>query len=79
MLSLPSLVLPRTHRAKNASRRLTSQRNMGLMLAVTDGVLPGVTEAYFALSLCTIYLSPQLLRPMANRVVVREHNPAGGA
>ena len=29
---------------------MVSQRNMGLMLAATDGVLPGTTWLYFALS-----------------------------
>ena len=28
---------------------MVSQRNMGLMLAATDGVLPGLTWLYFAL------------------------------
>ncbi len=29
---------------------MVSQRNMGLMLAATNGVLPGTTWLYFALS-----------------------------
>ena len=45
---------------------MVSQRNMGLMLAATDGVLPGATWLYFALSQYPIYLSPQLLKPIAN-------------
>jgi predicted Na+-dependent transporter len=47
---------------------MVSQRNMGLMLAATDGVLPGTTWLYFALSQFPIYLSPQLLKPMARRL-----------
>src|SRR5690242_5470104 len=43
---------------------MVSQRNMGLMLAATDGVLPGTAWLYFALSQFPIYLSPQLLQPM---------------
>jgi hypothetical protein len=43
---------------------MVSQRNMGLMLAATDGVLPGTAWSYFALSQFPIYLSPQLLKPM---------------
>ena len=46
---------------------MVSQRNMGLMLAATDGVLPGTTWLYFALSQFPIYLSPQLLRPIVRR------------
>jgi predicted Na+-dependent transporter len=43
---------------------MASQRNMGLMLAGTDGVLPGLTWLYFALAQFPIYLSPQLLKPL---------------
>jgi hypothetical protein len=46
---------------------MVSQRNMGLMLAATDGVLPGTTWLYFALSQFPIYLSPQLLAPIVRR------------
>jgi hypothetical protein len=46
---------------------MVAQRNMGLMLAATDGVLPGTTWLYFALSQFPIYLSPQLLRPIVRR------------
>jgi predicted Na+-dependent transporter len=47
---------------------LVSQRNMGLMVAATDGALPGLTWLYFALSQFPIYLSPQLLKPMVGRL-----------
>jgi hypothetical protein len=50
---------------------MVSQRNMGLMLAATDGVLPGTTWLYFALSQFPIYLSPQLLKPIAGRLTAR--------
>lgn len=46
---------------------MVSQRNMGLMLAATDGVLPGMTWLYFAVCQFPIYLSPLLLRPIARR------------
>jgi hypothetical protein len=46
---------------------MVSQRNMGLMVAATDGVLPGLTWLYFALSQFPIYLSPQLLKPIARK------------
>jgi BASS family bile acid:Na+ symporter len=42
---------------------MVSQRNMGVMLAATEGALPGLTWLYFALCQFPIYLSPQLLRP----------------
>jgi hypothetical protein len=45
-----------------------SQRNMGLMLAATDGVLPGTTWLYFALYQFPIYLSPQVFASAARRL-----------
>ena len=47
---------------------MVSQRNMGLMLAATDGVLPGTAWLYFAFSQFPIYLSPQLLKPIVKRL-----------
>lgn len=47
---------------------MASQRNMGLMLAGTDGALPGLTWLYFALAQFPIYLSPQLLKPLVARL-----------
>jgi BASS family bile acid:Na+ symporter len=47
---------------------MVSQRNMGLMLAATDGILPGTTWLYFALSQFPIYLTPQLLKPIVRRL-----------
>lgn len=44
---------------------MVAQRNMGLMLAATEGVLPGTTWLFFALCQFPIYLTPQLLKPMA--------------
>jgi len=57
---------------------MVSQRNMGLMLAATDGALPGLTWLYFALSQFPIYLSPQLLKPVARKLTSR-HSKADGA
>ena len=45
---------------------MVAQRNMGLMLAATAGVLPAGTWLYFALSQFPIYITPHLLRPMAH-------------
>jgi hypothetical protein len=50
---------------------MTSQRNMGLMLAVTGSTLPDLTWLYFALSQFPIYLSPHLLQPLARRMFGR--------
>lgn len=54
---------------------MVSQRNMGLMLAATEGVLPGVTWLYFALSQFPIYTLPQLLRPLVRTKVSRIGSP----
>ncbi len=43
---------------------MVSQRNMGLMLAATQSVLPAGTWLYFALCQFPIYITPQLLRPI---------------
>ncbi len=48
---------------------MTTQRNMGLMLAATAGALPGLAWTYFALCQFPIYLLPQLLKPAARRVI----------
>lgn len=53
---------------------MVSQRNMGLMVAATDGVLPGLTWIYFALGQLPIYLSPQLLKPLAQRLLADRAN-----
>lgn len=46
---------------------MVSQRNMGLMLAATDGVLPGLSWLYFALAQFPIYLSPLMLTPLVRQ------------
>ena len=48
---------------------MVSQRNLGLMLAATGGALPEITWLYFAVSQFPIYLAPQLLQPLARRVL----------
>jgi BASS family bile acid:Na+ symporter len=47
---------------------MASQRNMGLMLAATGGVLPDLVWVYFGLCQFPIYLAPQLLTPLARRL-----------
>jgi BASS family bile acid:Na+ symporter len=58
---------------------MVSQRNMGLMVAATDGLLPGATWLYFALSQFPIYLSPQLLKPIAARLTAEQRIEAAPA
>jgi hypothetical protein len=55
---------------------MASQRNMGLMLAATGGALPDLTWFYFALSQFPIYLSPQLLKPLARRLIAQSQAKA---
>jgi hypothetical protein len=46
---------------------MAAQRNMGLMLAATGGVLPDRAWLYFALAQFPIYLAPLLLKPLGRR------------
>ena len=48
---------------------MASQRNMGLMVAATGNALPELAWLYFALCQFPIYLSPQLLKPLARRIL----------
>jgi BASS family bile acid:Na+ symporter len=69
LLGVTSLIFGRVGRERALALGLmVSQRNMGLMLAATEGVLPGTTWLYFAMSQFSIYLSPQLLNPLLQRV-----------
>ncbi|HOE18301.1 MAG TPA: hypothetical protein PLX02_09425 [Syntrophorhabdaceae bacterium] len=63
------LFLPANRERSLALGFMASQRNMGLMLAVTGGVLPDLTWLYFALSQFPIYLSPHLLQPLTKWVL----------
>jgi BASS family bile acid:Na+ symporter len=58
---------------------MVCQRNMGLMVAATDGVLPGTTWLYFALSQFPIYLSPQLLKPIVQKLRAQKAVAESGA
>jgi hypothetical protein len=49
-----------------------ANRNMGLMLAATGGVLPDLTWLYFGLAQFPIYLLPQFLLPVARRLAPPE-------
>lgn len=73
LLALTCLVFARAGRARTLAMGFTaSQRNMGLMLAATGGAVPDLTWLYFALAQFPIYLAPQLLAPVARRVLDRE-------
>jgi BASS family bile acid:Na+ symporter len=73
LLGLTTLLFRRIGRERALALGLmVSQRNMGLMLAATDGVLPGTTWLYFALCQFPIYLSPQLLKPIVRRSGMRK-------
>ncbi|QIO34249.1 Na+-dependent transporter [Bradyrhizobium sp. 1(2017)] len=47
---------------------MVSQRNLGLMLAATAGVLPPTTWLYFAMTQFPIHLAPYMLMPIARRL-----------
>jgi hypothetical protein len=84
LLGVTALIFRKVGRERALALGLmVSQRNMGLMLAATDGVLPGTTWLYFALSQFPIYLAPQLLKPIVRRLsvqkVVAAASKAGGA
>jgi BASS family bile acid:Na+ symporter len=51
---------------------MTSQRNMGLMIAGTGGIVPDLTWLYFAVSQFPIYLSPLMIQPIARWFEKRE-------
>jgi hypothetical protein len=72
LLGITTLIFRRIGRERAfALGLMVSQRNIGLMVAATDGVLPGLTWLYFALSQFPIYLSPQLLKPIARKFAAR--------
>jgi hypothetical protein len=55
---------------------MASQRNLGLMLAATGGMLPDVTWLWFALSQFPIYLAPQMFKPIV-RLLLPEAKSVG--
>ena len=78
VLALTALLFVRAGRARAfALGLMASQRNMGLMLAATGGALPDLVWLYFALCQFPIYLSPQLLMPLARRLAPAsaDHQP----
>jgi hypothetical protein len=53
---------------------MASQRNMGLMLAATGGILPDVTWLWFAMCQFPIYLTPHLFKPMVRLCLPAPHS-----
>jgi BASS family bile acid:Na+ symporter len=69
MLGITTLVFaPAGQRTAFALGLMASQRNMGLMLAAAGTAVPDLTWLYFALAQFPIYLMPQMLKPLANRI-----------
>ncbi len=78
VLALTAVAFARAGREKSFVLALmTSQRNMGLMLAVAGGVLPDLTWLYFALAQFPIYLAPLFLEPLGRRISLGREMPAG--
>lgn len=70
VLALSTVVFIRAGKERALSIGLmTSQRNMGLMLAATGGVLPDLAWLYFALAQFPIFLSPHLLQSLMQRLI----------
>jgi BASS family bile acid:Na+ symporter len=70
VLALTAVVFARAGASRAfALGLMASQRNMGLMLAATARDLPDLVWLYFALCQFPIYLLPQLLKPLARRVI----------
>jgi BASS family bile acid:Na+ symporter len=68
-VGLTALLFARAGRARALALGLAAaQRNMGLMLAATAGALPDLAWLWFALCQFPIYVSPQLLKRLAQRL-----------
>jgi BASS family bile acid:Na+ symporter len=69
MLGLTTLVFARAGlRTAFALGLMSSQRNMGLMLAAAGTTVPDLTWLYFALAQFPIYMMPAMLKPLARRI-----------
>lgn len=54
----------------------TGQRNIGLLVAALGASTPDVTFLFFALAQFPIYLMPQIIQPVARRLVARQATAA---
>jgi bile acid:Na+ symporter, BASS family len=53
----------------------TGQRNMGLLVAALGAATPETTYLFFALAQVPIYLLPQIMKPIAQKILMREAKP----
>jgi BASS family bile acid:Na+ symporter len=80
LLAITTLLFRRIgHERALALGLMVSQRNLGLMLAATAGVLPPTTWLYFALTQFPIHLAPYLLTPIARRLTARAQTSRAAA
>jgi len=69
MVGLTAVIFRRSGYARAMALGLmVAQRNMGLMVAATGGLLPETAWPFLGLSQFPIYLSPQLLKPIVQRL-----------
>ncbi|WP_372422940.1 hypothetical protein [Salinarimonas chemoclinalis] len=54
----------------------TGQRNIGVLVAALGAATPGDTFLFFALAQFPIYLMPQIVKPVAGRLVARQDSVA---
>ena len=69
LIAVTTLIFIRAGRARAlAIGLIAGNRNVGLMLAATNFMVPDVAWLYFALAQLPIYLLPHLLKPLARRL-----------
>lgn len=77
VLSLTALVFVAAGRERALTLGFTAeQRNTGLMLAATAGVLPDLGWLYIAFTYFPLYLLPLLLQPLARRIIAQAQTKA---
>jgi BASS family bile acid:Na+ symporter len=70
MIGVTALIFRKSGYARAMALGLmVAQRNMGLMVAATGGMLPQTAWLFLGLSQFPIYLTPQLLKPIVQRLV----------
>jgi len=77
VLGLSALVFVAAGRERALTLGFTAaQRNTGLMLAATAGVLPDLSWLYIAFTYFPLYLLPLLLQPLARRIIAQAQTKA---
>lgn len=69
LLTTALIFMPTGRKQALALAFLTSQRNLGLMLAATGGALPELTWLYFAIAQFPLYTAPFLLQPLVRTIL----------